>query len=124
MHSNFLNSRARIAAANGRNSTSKHLRSTSAGGGAQIVPCVPPRSRGLPESSDQYPRILVIINAGTRVIECKDGLQWIIQRRAGGGRDPWRGVSFCRTKEALLRVTGSGRPALLALPDRFQDGTP
>jgi hypothetical protein len=34
----------------------------------------------------------------------------------------WTGVSFCRTREALLRLAGQ-HPDLLALPESF-DGTP
>ena len=61
----------------------------------------------------------------TRVIECRAGIQWIVQRRVSSGRYPWDAVSFCRTKEALLRCvaeyTKENHPALAALPDRFQE---
>ena len=34
------------------------------------------------------------------VIECRDGEQWILQRRS----NKWEGRSYCRTAEALRRV--------------------
>jgi hypothetical protein len=118
----FINSRARVADSNGRSNASKPRRGTWQRGGVRIAPCVPPRDRAAAESADQYPRIVLTLNAKTRVIECRDGLQWIIQRKTGGGRDPWRGVSFCRTKKALVRLAGP-YPALLALPDQFPERT-
>jgi hypothetical protein len=37
----------------------------------------------------------------------------------------WRGISYCRTSESLLRCAGSGDPAamaqLRALPERFPE---
>jgi hypothetical protein len=30
-------------------------------------------------------------------------------------------MSFCRTKEALLRLTGGNHPALTSLPDQFPE---
>jgi hypothetical protein len=59
-----------------------------------------------------------------RVI-CRDRLQWIVQRRRSVCPNSWRGVSFCRTREALLRCAGRGDPAavarLRALPERFPE---
>jgi hypothetical protein len=120
---NFINSRARVADANGRNNAPKARRGTWGRGGGRIASCVPPRDGKPPESSDQYPRVVVVLGAKTRVIECKDGLQWIVQQKTGGGRDPWRGISFCRTKKALVRLAGP-HPVLLGLPDWFPEGTP
>ena len=39
-----------------------------------------------------------------RIIECRDGIQWILQRRKGqsSGRPEWRGQCFCRTRAGLL----------------------
>jgi hypothetical protein len=123
MHSTFRNSRARIAEASGRSKLRRGQHGAFVGGSAENAPCVPPRRSGRTESSEQYSRIVVILDAKTRVIECRDGVQWIIQQKTGGGRDPWRGMSFCRTKEALVRLAGP-HPVLLALPDWFPKGTP
>jgi|SRR6516164_10900534 len=74
------------------------------------------------ECRDTYPA-LVYLTDRVRVIECRDRLQWIVQRRRSVCPDSWRGVSFCRTREALLRCAGRGEPAamarLRALPERF-----
>jgi hypothetical protein len=75
-----------------------------------------PRVKFAPETSDQYPRVVAVLDPKRRVIECAAGLQWIIQVRKRNGAHPWESVSFCRTKEALLRLTGN--PAVLqSLPD-------
>ena len=50
------------------------------------------------ETDETYP---VIAKVGkVRVINCKDNLQWIVQKRRGG---QWHGLSFCRTREVLIR---------------------
>jgi hypothetical protein len=63
------------------------------------------RERHELETYDEYARVVVRLDARTRVIECRDGVQWIVQRIHGtrNGGCEWEGVSFCRTKEALLR---------------------
>jgi hypothetical protein len=55
------------------------------------------------ESRDNYPKIVAKLNSKWRVIRCKADIQWILQRHKSG---EWRGRSFCRTKEALLRCCG------------------
>jgi hypothetical protein len=85
--------------------------------GAGIAYSHAPCKQLAPETSDQYPRVVAVFDAKRRVIECPAGLQWIIQEHKGGR---WRSVSFCRTKEALLRLTGN--PAVLqSLPDWFPE---
>jgi hypothetical protein len=74
-----------------------------------------------------YPDIQ--LNARWRVVVCRDGIQWILQRRnvpagTGGDRperhstDDWRGRSYCRTREALIgccdRYCGEIDPAAVA----------
>jgi hypothetical protein len=57
------------------------------------------------ESSDGYGRVVAVLNPKWRVIECRDGIQWILQSRDSLKPEVvWRGRSYCRTKEALLRV--------------------
>jgi hypothetical protein len=58
----------------------------------------------LSESSDAYPNIK--LNAGWRVILCRDGIQWILQRRHGPERPAgarWEGRAYCRIHDALIR---------------------
>jgi hypothetical protein len=51
------------------------------------------------ESADDYPRVVADLGKW-RVIECRDGQQWILQRKSG----TWEARSYCRTSEALRRV--------------------
>ena len=87
-----------------------------------IASCAPPTASPEPlkvgESAENYDRVVAVLDADTRIIECGAGIQWVIQNRRG---HRWYGVSFCRTKEALLRLAGSNHPVLLSLPDRFPE---
>ena len=88
----------------------------------EIASGAPPSASAAPpkagESAENYRHVVIVLDPRTRVIECTAGIQWIIQNRRG---DRWYGQSFCRTKEALLRLTGSSHPALTSLPDRFPE---
>jgi hypothetical protein len=85
--------------------------------------------RPVSESNDAYPNFR--LNGRWRVIECRDGLQWILQvrnRTETVARDAWRGRSYCRTRKALIRCCGhyagvidpAGVRALGALPEWFR----
>jgi len=63
------------------------------------------------EESDSYPVIARIGNR-VRVIECRDGIQWIVQRLIG---DRWRGVSFHRNRDVLIARSGASGTALAIL---------
>ena len=89
------------------------------------VVAAPPRAITRPqkaESAEDYPDVVAVLDAKTRVIECNAGSQWIVQRRQGS---QWHGASFCRTRDALLRCVGEHErhPALLALPAWFREGS-
>ena len=75
------------------------------------------------ESYDEYEKVLVHLGEKTRIIECGDGIQWIIQQaRTCYGKRTWRSDKFCRTKAGLFYWAGvrSGEyPRLDALPDSF-----
>jgi hypothetical protein len=58
------------------------------------------------ESYENYDRVVARLSDKHRVILCRDGVQWILQRKISNEDDCWRGRSFCRTKEALLRCIG------------------
>jgi hypothetical protein len=67
-----------------------------------------------------------------RVVAEANGVQWMLQYRyQSGGRAQWHSESFCRTKEALLRIIATdprcarlrGDPVLAALPDWFPEAT-
>ncbi len=79
------------------------------------------------EGADTYPAIVAILNTRHRVIECRDRLQWILQRKGGKGSNSWRGVSFSQSKGALLRcireragpVATTALGVVHALPERI-----
>lgn len=59
------------------------------------------------ETADDYAGTVCMIAEHWRVVVCKDNWQWIIQRRERGtaGR-PWRGTSYHRSRDALIRRCG------------------
>ena len=79
------------------------------------------------ESSDSYSDVVAVPNPKWRVIRCRDGVQWILQCCDTLKPDVglWRGRSYCRTREALLRVCAAhagqidptAAAVLAALPD-------
>jgi|SRR5215467_12713100 len=69
------------------------------------------------ESSDDCPRIVVMLDSRTRVIAAD--VQWILQERHWG-RHPWRGKFFCRSKAGLLLYAPKPTAReILSLPDWF-----
>ena len=85
----------------------------------------------LPESHPHYPHIQ--LGPRWRVIECRDGIQWILQGRnqaeTVAGSD-WRGRSYCRTRAALIRCCEAlcgplpNLSQIEVLPDRFPSVAP
>jgi hypothetical protein len=59
------------------------------------------------EEASDYHAVVAHLNDRWRVIVCAAGLQWILQRRTGErhGRARWEGRSYCRTSEALNRLS-------------------
>jgi hypothetical protein len=72
----------------------------------EMRPLDAPEAVNRNESSDSYGDVVAVLNRSWRVIRCRDGIQWILQSRdsATAAKGVWRGRSYCRTKEALLRV--------------------
>lgn len=62
-----------------------------------------------------------------RLILCRDGIQFIIQRLTRGNGGPhggqWRAVAYCKARSTALRLwrarVGETHPALAALPERI-----
>jgi hypothetical protein len=83
------------------------------------------------EEADDYHSVVVDLNDNWRVILCAAGIQWVLQRRTGErhGRARWEGRSYCRTGEALKRLSrrhaGAIDPAaadiLASLPERIDN---
>lgn len=66
------------------------------------------RIKSLVETADDYCGVVAQLNADWRVVESGDQVQWILQRRGSpkmSRRNDWRGRSYCRTSEALIRAT-------------------
>jgi hypothetical protein len=59
------------------------------------------------EEADDYFAVVAGLNKTWRVIVCSAGIQWVLQsrrgQRRGGAR--WEGRSYCRTKEAIIRLS-------------------
>ena len=79
------------------------------------------------ETSDDYVAVIAQLTDTLRVITCKDGLQWVLQKRVGGSaKRPWRAKGYFTTRQALTRVSASlGAPTgeLEALPPIFRPDT-
>lgn len=90
-----------------------------------------PLHGSLSEEADNYSRVLFMLSDRWRVIECRTGIQWVVQRRTGvsrNGHPRWTGRSFCTTKDGLARCIAGhiggpldeARKAFLGgLPARF-----
>ena len=97
---------------------------------AEMRPLDPPKTINRNESSDSYSDVVAVLNPKWRFIRCRDNVQWVLQSRdsATAAKGVWRGRSYCRTKEALLRVcaahAGELDPTavglLAELPDRIE----
>jgi hypothetical protein len=81
----------------------------------------PPSHR---ERDDAYRNVVAQLAPRWRVIVCRDGIQWIVQRKEVSHGGPWRGMSYHTSRDGLLRACGSlealhssGLEALEALPD-------
>ena len=46
------------------------------------------------ERDDGYKGVVTQLTTRWRVIICKDGIQWILQRKEASHGGPWRGVSY------------------------------
>lgn len=69
------------------------------------------------EEADDYHSVIVILSNGWRVIECRDGIQWILQRSHGTrlGRPLFRSVRYQPTG------TNPSLANLLAEDDEHRD---
>ena len=89
-------------------------------------PCLP-ASESVREEADNYRAIIVTLNLHWRVIECRDAIQWILQRRAGTrhGQPRWDGRCYCRTRQGLLRrvreLTGECNGVALSILERLPE---
>ncbi len=77
-----------------------------------------PAGGGLPshrKRDETYP-VLVRLDDNSRIINCRDDMQWILQRRTGPA---WRSVSYFRNRDVLIersRAQGEALASLRVLP--------
>jgi len=87
---------------------------------------LPPSHR---ERDDHYAKVIVQLGPRWRIITCKHGIQWILQKRsvAPPNTGTWAGKSYATTRDGLIAAC-SGRGLLSessmvvilsALPDRI-----
>ena len=91
----------------------------------------PKQTRTHRESDDTYRWVLATLAEDLRVILCKNGLQYIPQRRHADGLRgaTWRSLCYCALKKSLMRLCdglqGRSGPVstapLAALPEKARD---
>ena len=69
-----------------------------------VAVTAPPSHR---ERDDAYRNVVAQLAPRWRVIVCKDGIQWILQRKEASHGGPWRGMSYHTNREGLSRACGS-----------------
>ena len=73
------------------------------------------------EGDEDYGKIIAVFSAKNRLIECADGIQWILQLKRG---KEWKSVKFFTSRDGVLRrVREYGLPladALEVLPERHK----
>ncbi len=85
-------------------------------------------ARDTRENSDTYCRELARWGR-YRVLICRDGLQWLFQRKRikfAAGRAAWDTLGYCTARSALLRLhqahVGGDAPEIAALPPHIRAG--
>ena len=80
------------------------------------------------EEADNY-RGELFRHGTYRVAECRDGIQWLLQRQSGArtvGGARWRSLAYCTTRSALTRLyqahSGSVAPELAEFPETINRG--
>ena len=76
------------------------------------------------ECDGNYKNLIVQLAPRWRIIICKDGIQWILQRKQASHSGPWIGMSYNTNRDGLLRacrrvgaLNNDILEALEALPD-------
>ncbi len=87
-----------------------------------------PETRDHRETSDTYCRE-VFRQGRYRVAVCRDGLQWLFQRKrleCAAGGTAWDTLGYCVTRAALMRLhqahIGGDAPDIASLPPQFRAG--
>jgi hypothetical protein len=70
------------------------------------------------ESEEAYPMVVVSLSDKLRIVDCRDQMQWIVQKRQSGR---WLGISYHRCRDVMIERWCSGADTmalsvLMALP--------
>jgi hypothetical protein len=59
------------------------------------------------ERDDNYQSVIVQLDPRWRIIECRDAIQWIIQKRSAepSHSGEWRGDSYVVSRDALIELS-------------------
>ena len=74
------------------------------------------------EQNQNYQFIVGYLNSRFRLIECRDHIQWILQRRDKHVKR-WRGISYFMLKKSMVRIFtehGLDTNLLETLPECFE----
>jgi hypothetical protein len=67
------------------------------------------------ETDDRYHGVIAR-HGRFRIVVCKDGIQWIVQRKKSGAGGRWEALGYFTTQKALLRLwTALGCPDIAQL---------
>lgn len=83
----------------------KSSRASEASGGrcsasAKNLSSLPSRAEG----DENYAGVVLVLTSRYRIVDCRGGIQWIIQRRVsadGATTAQWRGLSYHRSRDCL-----------------------
>ena len=83
------------------------------------------------ERDDNYAHVIANPLPRWRIIMCRDGVQWIIQKKEASHAGPWRAEGYYTCRESLIKACGrlgllsdaNTEAVLHALPERIT-GTP
>ena len=83
------------------------------------------------ERDDNYQGVVVQLDLRWRIIECRDAIQWIIQKRSADPLNPgyWLGASYLTDRNKLIELSASlgflsepsKRAVLEALPSTIRE---
>jgi len=86
------------------------------------------RGKDQRETHDDY-HLVVMSHGRYRIIECRNDIQWILQKRMSrktSSQRAWQSIGYCRTKKELVRRCKLLETKLATnlhnLPDRYEGG--
>jgi len=58
------------------------------------------------ERDDNYAHVIANPSPRWRIIMCRDGMQWIIQKKEASHEGPWRAEGYYTRRESLIKACG------------------